>query len=304
MNVRTKLKYDLYLLITLCICSCEFGMEKENSPNFSNSTHASTFSKLLDDSLKKQEYVIDYEKPTSKINDEEAINQVILGKWSSYQWSHINTLIIYEEFNRAKDLLNVAISRTKDEKKKNEIRLKLECIEIVKSGGYDNANHSYSKRFIITRKGDKYGLILSQDKHLLFEPSFQSITDGFQGRFVSIEDNGKYGLLDSLGTLFLPIEYEDIDLEECSPLIGVKRNGKYGIYDANCNLIIPHRFTSVMGLWDDGLIIIEENNKFGLMDTVGAILYEPEFDEILNGVENGAIYVEVNGKEKKIPIER
>lgn len=298
-----KIEKCLFYGILIFITGCDIGLKKEKEDL--TSSYYADYNEVLKNTTLKESKVINSEPIVKDLIDtEKAISEILLEKYSNYEWREISNLIREKRFDETFQILKTALRRTKDKQKKEDINDRIVCIELIEKFGYDDAHYSNSKNFIITVKNEKYGLLYSLDKHLLFEPYFQLITDGFQSNFLLVQQDEKYGLLDSDAKTFLPIEYEDIDVEECLPLIAIKKNGKYAFLNSKGKMVIPYKYEAIEPLWNCGAIVVCENDKLGLIDTLGKLLYKPQFDDFAEGDDDNTIRVLINGDEKIIKIRK
>lgn len=97
-----------------------------------------------------------------------------------------------------------------------------------------------------------------------------------------VEKDGNFGLLNALGELVLPIEYQQLEHLRDRYFKGLKQN-KYGVVRSNNNSILPFEFdlisTEKMGMDGFGLFRIEKEGKVGFINSDFEVLLHPG-DEI------------------------
>ncbi len=148
--------------------------------------------------------------------------------------------------------------------------------------------------------------------------------------WTALDQNGKYGIIDSQGALIYPFEL-DSPPESCFSQIIITKNGKKGIIDTDGNIIVPVEYDSVftgqtctankdgklyffkstnsemflvtsykklaMELKDGSLfIVMDHENKFGIIDTQGNVIVDFEYDDYYQTFDNH-ISVSKDGKE-------
>ena len=83
--------------------------------------------------------------------------------------------------------------------------------------------------------------------------------------------NEKYGYIDVLGKLTIPLEY-DFAGWFANNLAPVCKNGKYGYIDKGNNLIIPFQFDKAMD-FSEGLAAVKKENQWFFIDTNGEVRF-------------------------------
>lgn len=95
-------------------------------------------------------------------------------------------------------------------------------------------------------------------------------------------DNGKYGMINEMDTLLLPMSYDDIrELQGGLSMVfsgdRYSENGKYGIVDSLGNFVLPMEYQSV-GKFYEGLARVMKGNMYGFVDTNGRMVVECKYD--------------------------
>ncbi|MES2731852.1 MAG: WG repeat-containing protein [Bacteroidota bacterium] len=128
----------------------------------------------------------------------------------------------------------------------------------------------------------KYGF-LDSDGSLQIPIAYDSTASGYfcegvKDDFILAYKNSKLGALDKTGKVIADFQYELMDELE-KPLLQVTRQGKQGIVHTGGFEILPAQFDSVEVL-NDFFIKTIHNGKHGLTTMNGLQLFEPSFDEI------------------------
>lgn len=162
----------------------------------------------------------------------------------------------------------------------------------------------WSRTKLNTDAGDKYGIILS-DGSWLIEPNYDNIrvltkSNPNQKFYFLVEQTGKFGLIDSLGEMILPISFDIIKLS--NSFIWVNIEGKVGAYsfsgkkmlDTNYEQVITASYGNYIRLSPQGEYIgFGHEGHFGLVDTSGNVIVPPNYDYIEQ--KSGFYLVKKNG---------
>lgn len=98
------------------------------------------------------------------------------------------------------------------------------------------------------------------------------------GKAICTLTNGKKGVVDINGNMFLPTIYKEV-FEADKYGYNVKDSlGKMGCVDQKGDFIIPCEYDKVYG-FAEGLALIAINNKYGFMDTLGNLAIDTIFDD-------------------------
>jgi len=100
-------------------------------------------------------------------------------------------------------------------------------------------------------------------------------------REMIVEDNGKSGIMDFVGTVILPLEYDSINYltnysNQGIPLV-LTKNNKAALY-INRKFITDFEYDSMTSFFS--LIKIEKDKKFGLMDDSGKVVFPIIYESI------------------------
>lgn len=149
--------------------------------------------------------------------------------------------------------------------------------------------------------GGKWGLFHKSGREVV-PPVYDGMQEHGQGLLVKKGD--KYGLMDTLGQLVLPVEYEGVGNTLPGNLFVVTRQGKQGGVDAKGKIIFPFEYSdlspfrknfkvekdSLQGLYDSaGQVIIPLTQQ-----QVGGSIYGDTFDIKRNGLWG---LVDIRGRE-------
>ncbi|NJK82563.1 MAG: WG repeat-containing protein [Saprospiraceae bacterium] len=162
--------------------------------------------------------------------------------------------------------------------------------QVVVSPSYDFVR-TYEKEIALVYKNKKWGAIDKKGNHFLNcqygDIQFSTTKD----MLVLYDKIMKYGLIDTLGNLVVPIKYDEIDNIGYS-LTPVKLNNKWGFVSKNGELSIPPKYEMV-NPFNFGFAAVKYNGKWGLIDEQDKVIIPftyikmGNFSEKLIWVKNG-----------------
>ena len=126
-----------------------------------------------------------------------------------------------------------------------------------------------------------------------FRYRIRHISYAYNGLF-SYEENGKYGLCDTLGKRICPFIYKSVSTLNDNRIRVLEENDKYGFINAKGESIIP---CTIEGAKDfcNGFSSVIVSGKWGFIDTTGRNITPFVFDEVLD-VKNDKAWVKFEGK--------
>lgn len=97
---------------------------------------------------------------------------------------------------------------------------------------------------------------------------------------VQMKQGSKVGLLRKDGSVFLPLEYEDIDRIYDTTLYIVTRNGKKGVRNAEGKELLPAAYDEIRYNKDYQFFDVTKDNKSGMLGIDGTAIIPPVYDEL------------------------
>lgn len=147
----------------------------------------------------------------------------------------------------------------------------------------DLTKYGFTRYSKYTQAGKLYGIIKLPNDTItktIFEYVIASFNKG-----IVVANNGKVGMIDTLGKLTIPTEYDEI-----IPFINnrgfVKKDNKYAAITYQGKLLTPFQFDEVGGYNDDISVVIV-GGKIGYIDRNGKYILQPQFDDashFFNGI--------------------
>ncbi|NEN75692.1 WG repeat-containing protein [Pelistega sp. NLN82] len=91
---------------------------------------------------------------------------------------------------------------------------------------------------------------------------------------------GKYGVIDSIGNIIIPFEYEHLRYLTDN-LFAFKLNGKFGIFDINKHIIFDAVYDEIKySYYNPHLFFVKQNNQSGVIDIKGNIIIPLIYEEL------------------------
>ena len=128
----------------------------------------------------------------------------------------------------------------------------------------------------VTQNGKKGIIDLKGNK--ILEPKYAFIESVPGGNFV-VKINNKFGLIDKLGKVILPIEYDTIKIHSSRHIMLLLREGFVGLADFHGMILLPVFFESIDWTYNDH-IIGKRDGLYGVWDEGGKNLMPLEYQQI------------------------
>lgn len=147
---------------------------------------------------------------------------------------------------------------------------------------YDKINFFYYKnlpdKLLLERNGKQviFDIAKWEETKLIFDK-----IQVLDSKEMMVEDNGKSGIIDFIGTIILPLEYDSINYlttysKEGIPLV-LTKNNKAALY-INRKFYTAFEYDSMVSFFS--LIKTEKDKKLGLLDDTGNIVLPIDYDAI------------------------
>ena len=151
-------------------------------------------------------------------------------------------------------------------------------------------------------ESQKWGFV-NQSDSLVIPPIFDEIDylsspKYWKGGIFRVKQEGRTGIIDTLRNIkFPPFPYEAI--EEFAPnCIRVQYKDKFGLMDSLDNIFIPIEFEEIHK-FDEEFLTFKKGNKVGLMNYIGEIIFEPQFHRMGLFYPESKHAIVHNSKEKR-----
>ena len=121
---------------------------------------------------------------------------------------------------------------------------------------------------------------------------------------LKVSKDGKYGLIDTSGSVLVQCEYDSITaLKGVDNSLLTEKDGKYGIIDNVGTVIIENNYSKIETIsdrYEDGYIVENENGKMGVINFTKTVAVEAKYDDIKNVYGNGKYYIVKEGNDWEI----
>ena len=181
---------------------------------------------------------------------------------------------------------------------------------------FSNYNYYYPKlRAFLTVKDNLYGLCSSSGVTLLdYKYESMQIMEFNNAPIIIAKLNGKLGVLNSSLSQQLPFIYTDINVIQFNRFLA-KKDDKYGILDSLGNVLIPFEYNlhDLDLRIDKDFYILAKDSLFGCLDINGKKIIPFKYDDVKINRKNLALVLKENEwyffnlkkkKLRKVPIQR
>lgn len=196
----------------------------------------------------------------------------------------------------------------------------------------DGRNNGPHKQLYDINGETIYGNYIDRKGRLLIPWQYDTIAPYTPGYVRAVRKAGKWGFLDSLAVIKVPLQYTDIDQDSAffwqelrrvginghfgfmnphtgesvislryeatkpsqTALVWVQLHNRWGCINRLGRVVIPFAFTDARP-FGQGVSIVQKGHRWGLIDTTGRILTPIQYDEIFPFQEARAI-IKTNGK--------
>jgi hypothetical protein len=173
--------------------------------------------------------------------------------------------------------------------------------------------HSENKGYVVGANGlilvEKSGQFAYLDSNFNIVVPYGKYDNAFPfnaNHLAIVQENKKYGIIDSLGTLIIPLKYDLIEHPAIYSNIFAEfltnDSGKYGLLDSNGDTLLENKYEEI--IWDrlkrgenqQKYFIYKENGKFGAINTKGEIIIPFEYEQLSNFKYQDFTIAKKNGK--------
>ncbi len=177
--------------------------------------------------------------------------------------------------------------------KNEEILTGYEQIEALENID-ENDNVWYEKNILRIKKNGKYGLVDLNGKEIL-PAEYDEITvlEGIENSII-IKKGGLVGLANDNGNILVDVTYsqiKNIGNTYKNGYITIDQQGKYGLISATKKQILENKYEEIAQIYLDNYYLVKENGVQKLVDSKGNTIIENGFDEIKSVTSNGIIFV-------------
>lgn len=143
---------------------------------------------------------------------------------------------------------------------------------------FDDVTPGYGESLILRQDGK---MKLAVRSVVITEPGYDDMQQSTRDLFV-VRNEEKYGLIDTSGSMILPLIYDGISREEFGDgHFLVKEEDRYGLYHLQQGeIILEPEYASIEVVYSGSIIVLEQDGQFGVTNNEGQLLLPMEYDEI------------------------
>ena len=161
----------------------------------------------------------------------------------------------------------------------------------------ENDNIWYETKILRVKKNGKYGLIDFNGKELI-PTEYDEITvlEGIENSII-IKKDGKVGLVNDNGSIIAPIKYTNIKSigdNYKNGYITIDDQGKYGVISTTKKQILENKYEEISQKYLKNYYLVKENGIQKLIDSEGNTIIENGFDDIKSATSRGIIFTKDN----------
>lgn len=161
---------------------------------------------------------------------------------------------------------------------------------------------SFIGDYLIIRNGGRCGIINRQGEITVI-PKYEQLEMLDNTNFFRFSRNGKFGVIDGLGNVIVPAEYDYIG-RMSEDIIVAKKGRLYGCFDATGQEIVPFEFVEIKEYVGGMARISGSDGYYGFIDKNGSMLVRPDFETVeyyseglaLISYDGKFLYVDLDGK--------
>lgn len=174
--------------------------------------------------------------------------------------------------------------------------------DVIFEPKFVHLSNIYPSKLWSIRINGKYGLLNPTSKDIfLFRPIYDDLTlsylDSSDVNYLNryeVRLNNMYGIIDSVGTEILPLEYSELDVRN-KQLYLAKKGGKYGFIKPSGAIVIPFMYDACYHFWDNRLAPVKLGKKWGLINRENVLVVDIIYDDMFF-FQEGILRVELNNK--------
>lgn len=137
---------------------------------------------------------------------------------------------------------------------------------------------SFNGEYLIISHDGKYGVI-NRNGDIVVNLKYELLEQLDNPNYFRFSMNGKFGVVDATGRIIVPAKYDYIG-RMSEDMIVAKQGRAYGSFDAEGVLVVPFEFLEIKEFVGGMARILGTNNLYGFVDKKGHILVQPNFDAV------------------------
>lgn len=139
-----------------------------------------------------------------------------------------------------------------------------------------------TSNFII-KKDDKLGLVNEKGQTIIKTEykNILSLKEGYKNEYIVVNDDNKYGIISTTGSILVEPLYEDVKYLGSSNLFAVKQDSTWKLIDTDENkIIIDSGYKDIVEANSENIIVVDESGKYGIVSKSNEEKLEPQYEEL------------------------
>lgn len=138
------------------------------------------------------------------------------------------------------------------------------------------------KSNFIVRKGDNVGLVNEVGQSIINTEykNVIALKDDYKSEYIIVDENDKYGLISTSGTVLIEAKYDKIKYIGSSHLFAVKEE-VWKLYDTETNkIVIDEGYKDIVEAKSENIIVINKNGEYGVLNKDYTEKIKPEYEDL------------------------
>ena len=140
---------------------------------------------------------------------------------------------------------------------------------------------SVKNEFLIKKAGNT-GLINEKGQTIIPTQYKEILTlkDGYNSEYIIVNEDNKYGVINTTGTVLVEPKYEEIKYLNSSTMFAIKEAGVWKLFNTeNSNIIIDGGYDDIVEAKNDSITIVKEG-KYGIINANKEEKVVPQYDDL------------------------
>lgn len=140
---------------------------------------------------------------------------------------------------------------------------------------------SVKNEFLIKKAGNT-GLVNEKGQTIIPTQYKEILTlkDGYNSEYIIVNEDNKYGVINTTGTVLVEPKYEEIKYLNSSTMFAIKESGVWKLFNTeNSNIIIDGGYDDIVEAKNDSITIVKEG-KYGIINVNKEEKVVPQYDDL------------------------
>ncbi len=139
------------------------------------------------------------------------------------------------------------------------------------------------KSNFIVKKDGKVGLVNEVGQTIVNTEYKNVLTlkEGYKSEYVIVDENNKYGIISTSGTVLIEPKYEGVKYIGSSHLFAVKEDKTWKLMDTEENkIIINGGYKDIVEAKSENIIVVDDDGKYGVVSKDNKEKIEPQYEDL------------------------